>query len=311
MRNAVAVALLATLAVLLLPGESDADFAPGHYFDSTSTAIQEFTPSGAQVGAITIQGLSNPNIRGLAFGPDGYLYAVDNLGLQGYEVLALDSKGAVHQTYRGSDYIGGNISLGKIAFDATGHFYVGDGSGLSQFTVGNPNSGSLIYSSPTNGIFGIKSLPNGDLLVTTASEIYELTTSGSVVRQIGGSGQFVDLRGIAYDPGANVIFATMLGSTGDFFQLMKLNPSTGALLASTTFIYGDDITLTGDGRLLVGSRTQSPGIFDRNLNLVGQLPGGPALFVAASVPEPAPLALCASGLALAALACRRLSARRS
>ncbi len=306
---------LVILGLLLIPARSDAGFVTGDYYDSpflaTSGVINEFAPSGAADGSITIQGLTSPRILGLAFGPDGLLYAVDNSkGQSGYEVVAINSAGVVQQTYLDTDPMGGNIAQGKIAFDATGHFYVGDGAGLAQFTLGSANSGHLIYSSPSNGIYGITTLPNGDLLVETAGSILELTTSGALVRQVGTVGEFTNLHGLAYDPASNFIYATALGSASGAYQLMKVNGTTGAIIASTYFYYGDDVKLTGTGDLLVGSSSQAPGLFDLNLNLVGQLAGPSSQFVATAVPEPASFTICASGLALVMLACRVRSARR-
>ena len=67
--------------------------------------------------------LKNDELRGIAFGPDGLLYAVMvHFADSGFQVLALDSSGTVHQTYRMDGiYLFGGGSYGKIAIDDQGN----------------------------------------------------------------------------------------------------------------------------------------------------------------------------------------------
>ncbi|MGH2548511.1 MAG: hypothetical protein ACRDHN_03930, partial [Thermomicrobiales bacterium] len=51
------------------------------------------------------------------------------------------------------------------------------------------------------------------------------------------------------------------------------------LLQSTYFVYADDIVLTLDHHVVVGSRTQAPGVFDLTLHQTGLLDGGQQMFV--------------------------------
>jgi hypothetical protein len=321
------LALAAVGLALVAPATARADFATGDLFASFSELsdtnnVAHYSSTGTYIDSLTIPSSSaNWSTRGLAVGPDGLLYVVQDRFLSGFAVLAFDSKGGLQQTYTyggTGDYIGGNISYGKIAFDASGHFFVGAGGGLVEFTTGSPNSGSLFFPQTSNGIFAVKALPNGDQLAASAYDIYELNKAGQVVRDLtqAGSGpnalRFVDLRGLAYDPSTGVLYATMLGQTGSFFQILKIDYATGNLLATTTFTYADDLFLRSDGDLLVGSRTQVPAIFDPNLNEIGPISSipGPRIFVTQAVkavPEPASLALLGVGAvgALAGLRRRR------
>ena len=88
-----------------------------------------------------------------------------------------------------------------------------------------------------------------------------------------------DVQGIEYDPATDKLFATELGYSGFKFQLMRINASTGVLEDSVYFLYGEDLFLTQGNTLLVGSSTQSPGIFAENLGSVGTLDGVERFFV--------------------------------
>src|SRR5437763_1837006 len=79
-----------------------------------------------------------------------------------FAVLALDGSGTVHQTYAGPVYVAGNLSFGKIAIDDQ-YLYVAGQDQLTRFLLGDPNSGSVIYTN--NQVFDAAPLPSGDLLV--------------------------------------------------------------------------------------------------------------------------------------------------
>lgn len=272
-RTTVAAALALLVGATAQAGFHRGDFYASNFFSNT---IVHYDSSGTVVGPLSIPTSVSSDLRGLAFGPDRRLYVVAGRS-QGFAVLVLDPHGTVRQTYEfPQGFISGNISYGKIAFDDNGSFFVGTGSGLVRFDLGDPASGTLVTSGE---VFAVKALPSGNLLIASSYTISEVTNTGSLVRTIDGGVFFVDLRGLEYDPASDTIFATMLGYTGNFFQLMALDGTSGQLLASTSFWYGDDIVRTPDGYLIVGSRTQSPGVFTEDLTQVGLFAGDSRMFV--------------------------------
>jgi len=302
------------LLVLAAPAHGQFSFQRGHYYgaadyyNNSPQTIYEYDAIGQQVGAITLSYAYE--LHGLAFGPDGLLYAVSERPYPsvGYTVYAIGSNGAVHAAYQSSNGIGGFIGTGKIAFDSAGHFFVASRVGLDRFDTGNPNSGTLIYHEAMDiGVTDVKALPNGNLLVANDSELREITSGGSFVRSYspGGSNRFYQLRGIEYDPISNLIFTCQLGAGigNQEHTLAKLNGSTGALISYTTFSYPQDLVLAADGRLVASSWVQPPGIFSRQPLQIGAFGGSDAPFFITYLPEPGMINF--AGLVLLSFVLRR------
>ena len=284
-RRLILVILLGFAAMNLPDAIAGFSFTPGHLYSTyddlgSTTNIYEYSETGAYLATLTPPSLvQGDQLRGIAFGHDGFLYAVKvHCALSGFNILVLDSSGNVQATYTmGGIYLCGDPDYGKIAFDQQ-HIYVAAGSDLVRFTIGNPNSGVSIYSN--NGVIDVKALPNGHFFVAWAYGVDEITNTGTIVRSIPLIGaNWVNVEGIEYDPAIDKLFATELGYTNFEFQLMRINASTGVLENSVYFQYGLDLFLTRTNKLLVGSTVQAPGIFNENLTPVGTLGTEERLFV--------------------------------
>jgi hypothetical protein len=200
---------IAFLICALVWSPSDANaglsFTPGHIYSTwtfgNTTNVFEYTAEGTFLDSLTVPSLlQDDELRGIAFGPDGLLYAVMvHFGDSGYQVLALDSSGTVHQTYRMDGvYIFGGGSYGKIAIDDQGNMYVAGGSALVHFTIGDPNSGTILY--PHDQMEDVKILPNGHFFAAWEYGVDEITSTGSFVRTVVSSNgiDFVNIWGIEY-----------------------------------------------------------------------------------------------------------------
>jgi len=269
-------------------------FTPGHFYSSSngtgSQDIYEYDETGTFLSSMIPRSLmAGDELRGIAFGPDGFLYAVkSHFAEVGFQILALDSSGRTQVTYTKADIgLGGDSGYGKIAFDQK-YIYVAAGSDLIRFTFGNSDSGESIYSN--NAIIDVKPLPSGDLFVAWAYGIDEITNTGTFVRTIPLVGaDWSNVQGIEYDPLTDTLFATQIGD----FLFMRINASNGELEEFVTLSYGNDLFLTPSNTLLVGSYTQAPGIFDENLTPIGSLGSEARVFVtedAAGAPTPTPTA---------------------
>jgi hypothetical protein len=255
-------------------------FVPGHYYTSNyfSRVITEYDPSGIAVGSYTVPSALGEEVRGLAFGADGLLYATVSRGSSGFAVLALESDGTVVTSYEAPVYTAGNLSFGKIAMDSQ-YLYVCGQNVLTRFLLGNPSSGTTIYTE--NQIYDVKPLPDGHLFVAWAYGVDEITNSGAFVRriQLTGGQSFTDIRGIEYNPATNILFVTHLGHTDFFTRIMRVNATTGALLSNTEFYYADDLFIDSSGNLLVGSRFEDPTFYSQDLVPGSSLGGGQQMFV--------------------------------
>jgi DNA-binding beta-propeller fold protein YncE len=303
------VGLLFVVPILQATAQAAMTFTPGHYYSTNywSRTILEYDQAGQSVGWLTVPSSQADELRGITFGPDGLLY-VTAVRDTGFAILALDQTGNIHATYSGGIYIRGNLSYGKIAVDQQSIYIAGQNQ-LMKFERGSQNPGSTIFTE--NQVFDVEILPDGNLLAASAYRVHEITSSGAIVREISPVGNyFTDIRGIEFDPATNNLFVTHLGHTGFFFQLMRIDASTGLLEESTDFTYADDLFLTNSGDLLVGSRSETPRFYSQGLDQTGQLSGSERMFVTQLVPEPSAigLALCSIS-ALILIGHRRLRAR--
>lgn len=271
-------------------------FTPGHLYSTYngvgSTDIYEYSETGTFLSSITPQSLiEGDELRGIAFGPDGLLYAVTaHCAESNFDILVLHSSGNVQTTYAmGTIGLCGDANYGKIAFDQQ-YIYVGAASDLVRFEFGDPNSEVSIYSN--NGVVDVKTLPNGHLFVAWAYGVDEITNTGTIVRSIPLIGaDWGNVEGIEYDSVTDKLFAFEFGYSGFEHQLMRIDAATGMLEKNVSFTYGSDLFLTESNTLLIGSFAQPPGMFDENLNSIGTLGSDERVFVtqcAAAGPTPTP-----------------------
>jgi hypothetical protein len=120
------IALLVFAVTWSLPNaEAGFTFTPGHIYSAyeefgSTRDIFEYSETGTFLGSLIVPSLvDGDELRGIAFGPDGMLYAVKaHVAEWGFSVLVLDSSGTVHATYpMGGIYIYGSGAAGKIAVD--------------------------------------------------------------------------------------------------------------------------------------------------------------------------------------------------
>jgi hypothetical protein len=272
--------ILSGICACLATTAAGFSFTPGHIYTTNyfSLDIMEYDSSGNFVDSLNLSSRLGSETRGIAFGPDNLLYVTMVRG-SGFAVYALDSTGVVQQRYLNNNvYVAGNLSFGKIAVDRS-FIYVAGQDELIRFRLGRPGQGRSIYTN--NQVFDAKVLPNGHLFVASAYAIDEITNQGTLVRNIilTGGPSFVDVRGVEYDPATDKLFVTELGYTNFFFQLMRIDASTGQFEQSVTFTYADDLFLTESNTLLVGSTSETPRIFSEDLAQIGTIGTAQRTFV--------------------------------
>jgi hypothetical protein len=298
------------LALPLTATANALTFTLGDYYTSNGSVINQFAPDGSIKGSVRPNGPTSigTETRGIAFGPDGLLYVVRNnafgysgSGSAGVDVM--DQTGHVIRSYRFPGWIGGLISAGDIAFAKDGQsFYVGASDGIYKF---NPQgtTGTRITSGAANDL---AVMPNGDIVAVSDYSLTRYTSTGALISSVGEflndplgltAGRnilsptilLVDGRGIAYDPTTDTTYVSMLGYTGMFYEVLALDGFSSNVKGIVSYSWPADLFVGGDDNLLVGSWTQSPAIFDAELNRLVKTMGGPAIFVTAmttTIPEP-------------------------
>ncbi len=262
-------------------------FTPGHFYATQffENTISEYDSSGNFLSSINIPSSSaGGSLRGLCFGPDNLLYVVVDASWN-LNVIAVNSSGSIEMKYQYPGFaISGNATYGRIDFDKNGHFFVSGGSGIAKFDTGIASSGAPF--SGLGGVFDIKVMPDGNMLAVTSYDLYEVNPGG-ITRTIATGTRLVDARGVEYDSVNNVIYVSMLGYSDFFDRILKFNAATGALLGNVYYWYACDLFIDSTSRLIAGSSSQVPGIFNKDLVNLGSFTGSTKTFITQYTAKPA------------------------
>lgn len=314
----IALVMKSTLPILFsfaffLTGQAHAfSFVDGHAYSTSENAINQYTESGAFVSSLSLPEFGF-GLRGLAFGPDRNLYVVREANTEAFVDVIRDD-GSTIKTYTFTGDLTGSASFGNIVFDSSGqNFYVGAVDGLYKFETSG-NTGTLFVNQLS---FDIDVTKNNDLIIASGNDISRYSNDGLLISVISNladpnkiasdtSPRLVDARGVIYDEKSDKTFVTMLGYSGfniDMVsKIIELKGFTNEISGIEYFRYGDDLFITDTGNLLIGSRTESPGMFTTDLQYIGMLQGPAAKFVTAlPVPEPNSYSIFLIGLGLIGL----------
>ena len=262
-------ALLLTLPLLALSFSAGAfEFASNDVYASAfySMTINHYRADGTYVESMVLSSTYGTQVHSLAFGPDGLLYAVTATS-GGFAVVAVDSSGTAHGVYNSAIHIEGSPDDGKITFGANGVFYVTAQKWLTAFQIGSP-TGSVIYTSnlsSSNLLSAAAVLPTGNLLVLSAFSLDEITSSGTVVRNILSSQYLNWAGGLAYDKDNDTIFVSNWGSfTGYDASILAIRGSTGHIINGGALPYAKGLLVTSNKQLFIGSWGWAPEVIDEN-----------------------------------------------
>jgi hypothetical protein len=274
--------MMILLAMVVLASTAAANFEQNHYYCSARPLypdIVHYDETGVAVETFSFPATVTTDVRDLAFGPDGLLYVVVRQ-TPGFAVLALDDTMTIQETYPvPSGWVLGNVVYGKIFFDDGGQFYVVDGTGMYQFSVGDAFSATLLFA---GGGYGAALLPSGNFLFILDYNLREISPTGVIIREIATAGaRYVNLRAVAYDESDDTIFLSMLGDSGQgYHRVLHIASDTGDLIHHTTFTYTFDLLFDNSGNLVLGSNYYAPGVFTKDLVQLGAFGGSQAAFVA-------------------------------
>lgn len=280
-------------------------FTPGHFYTSHSNyrKIYEADEEGRVLGFVELPSSIAQSVRGLAFGPDGLLYATVEHNYR-FTVLALDHLGNVRSSYPTNIYPTNHLPDGKLAIGGNYIYVTGDDQAV-KIKLGDPTSASVIYTN--YDVTDVEILPSGNLLVASSRNIEEITPDGELVRSIElspttrrlpdgtySSYRIVDVEAIEYDPVANDIYFWQHGYTNFFRQLVRIDATSGRIKDHREVGGVYDLHIAENGELLMGSTKNSLG-------------GFPQLFITqlSRVPEPSSAAILICGGLMMASTCRR------
>lgn len=275
------------VALLLVSSHARAAYIPGGMYVSTrlGPSISLVGPGGTVTPFVT-----GIDTTGLAFGPDGYLYAAHFVNFGIGDIYKVDAAGNV------SNFVTGLHGPATMAFDAAGNLFVSEfyGGDIAKVTPGGNVS-----------IFASGFFQPGGLTFDSSGNLYAASGDGSVSKITPGgavsifASGFSQPEGLAFDGSGNLY----VGNNGNA-TISKVTPG-GAISTFATGFSGRPqyIAFDGSGNLWV------PEYDNGRLSFVGPgggtatafatgLPGAESVaFVPTVVPEPSTLVLACVGAA--------------
>lgn len=257
------------IAVLLLAQSASAASSQRLYAASVSgDALLGLDAAGAVVETVALAGtLDAP--RGIAFGPDGRLYATS-----GDRVLVFDGTGAL------ADELGEGTGLQAprgLAFGPRGRMYVTSTNRVLELTVDGQLTGVIGEELNLQVPAGIAVRADGHLFVASAGSnvVHEFDAAGRFVRNFGPGSSLSIPIGLAFGPGG-ILYATsffngrIIGFDQDGAQVANIAPT--GLLLPTGLAFGPN------GHLYAASSVTNQVLeVDFDGNVLGTLDAGGAL----------------------------------
>ena len=263
------------------------DLLASSELDTATRTITHYEPDGTLLATLSVPGLSsNSDIRGIASGIEGLIYAVVDQLPSESELVTIALDGSIVASLPLPDVVGGNTALGKLAVRG-GNAYVAGTPGLYEIDIGTGDV-TLLY--PEGRVFDFAALPNGNWLVAERGNIYEISaTTGARLRTIelsdptdltgisGFSADDITINGLEYSEPLDRLFVSTAGGPG---PLLVFGYTTGELQQIGDFPGADDMFIDRDGRLLIGSGSATPWIVrPDDLSLIGRMGSGARRFV--------------------------------
>ncbi|WP_396270068.1 hypothetical protein [Ideonella sp.] len=264
--KAIAKLISASLLGLALSGITFAQTPVVEYYASRGNAIDQYSTSGALERTYPLTGADSA-AKGIAFGPGG-MYVVRSSVWGTSRVEVFNEASTLIRTYSMAGQMSGLVTSGNLRFAPDKKtFYVSALDGVYRFPVSGTAGEKIIDVSSTD----VAVMPNGELLVAENYSISRYSADGKPLSSVTTLSDphrlappgawLVNVRGVTYDPRSDTTFVTMLGYSDFYFQLIALEGTSNVIKGRTQFGYANTMNLTPDGKLLVGSWTQSPGMF--------------------------------------------------
>jgi len=282
--------LVLVVAMLCLAADATAGLARmhGHIYASRDATITQYDQQGERVAQITVAG---GDLRGIAFYGDRLLAVQNRLPPQLSRLLIIDpANGDIISSRDIPGPTNWNMSSGKIHVARDGRILVATMTGI--FRLDTPTG---VPERFLDAGYDVTELRDGSFLVAEDYGLARYSASGLLIEEAGRTVNeagvertlFTNLRGVHWSEPTSTIYVTMLGSSGDPFQIISLRPSGYVETLKTSHNYADDLADGAGDFLAVGSRTLAPAIVDPRLRVVRSVNGPAALFITTfRLPDP-------------------------